>query len=128
MIRRLESADGIAAFRQGRSLCLRLHRTLDGDAARRAVRLIRHAGDALRLRLECSALTAVEPAAARDLAEALLGWAAGADGRAVLIHNLDPGLQDRIAWHPLRPFLDPDELLFLDPDRAACDAMSASRH
>lgn len=126
MLTRVDRTAGVAAFRQGRSLCLRLHGTLDQAMARAAAVIVGQDRDAVRLRLECSSLEAVEPDAARVLADVLLGWAAG--GWSVDIHNLDAGIQRRIGWHPLLAFHDADELLFFDPARAPFWTDPASRH
>ena len=108
---------GIAAFRQGRSLCLRLAGPLDAAMARGAERVVRRDRGSVRLRLECSGLTDVDALCARLLGTALVAWGAAGDGRSVEIHNLAEGLQRRIAWHPLQSFMDRDELVFFDPDR-----------
>lgn len=124
----VDRAAGVAAFRQGRSLCIRLRGPLDPAAARAVAGLIHGGGDAVRLRLECSALSALEPTAARTMAHALLAWARRGADRSVEILNLDARLRRQLAWHPLRAFVGPDELLFLDPDREGLTGLAPSRH
>lgn len=124
----VDSVNGVAAFRIGRSLCIRLHGQLDEDTARTVASRLRDDHRALRLRLECSSLDGLEPGAARLLAGALLAWSQRADGRSVDILNLGLSLQQRLAWHPLRIFLEPDEILFVDPDREAAGDLAPSRH
>lgn len=107
---------GFAAFRQGRSLCVRLDGTLDAPMARGIARQVKHDRVSVRLRLECSTLRQVQPDASRILAHALLAWTQAGDGRSVEVLNLDYTLHQALAWHPLRFLADPDELVFLDPD------------
>lgn len=119
---------GFAVFRQARSLCVRLHGTLHMEKARSIGRHVRADVDAVRLRLECSTLDAADPAAARDLAHAVLAWAQRRTDRSVDVLNLDLELQRGIPWHPLRS--DTDEWVFLDPDPDAAWGLEAraSRH
>lgn len=124
----VERSAGFAAFRQGRSLCIRLDGTLDARTAREVAAQIGADRQCVRLRLECSTLQRLEPEAARILAHALLAWSRIGDGRSVDILNLAPALQRRIAWHPLRTFCDADELVFIDPDRDETWGTTPSRH
>lgn len=105
-----------AAFRAGRSACLRLTGHLDADTARAIASHLHDDRHTVRLRLECSSLATVDPRGARILADALLLWAQRAADRSVDILNLDPDIARRAAWHPLVSFLDRDEILFVDPD------------
>ena len=108
---------GFAAFVQGRSLCVRLGGRLNEAMARGVAERIRHDHHGVRLRLECSALESVEPQAAQVLANGLLRWSHSSSGRYVEVLNLGLDLQAQVGWHPLRKFQDPDEPLFIDPDR-----------
>lgn len=128
MIEHVDAEAGIAVFRQGRSLCIRFRGILNDGTARCAARLIRADRNALRLRLECSALDGIEGSDARLLASALFAWVGGGGGRTVHILNLAEALYRRVAWHPLRTFSDPDEVLFFDPDREPAWEPSPSRH
>ena len=128
MVEHVDSEAGIAAFRQGRSLCIRLCGTLDDRTARRVAQLIRSDRTAVRLRLECSALDAFEDSGARLVASSLLAWSVRAGGRTVDVLNLAETLYRRVSWHPLRSFSDPDEVLFFDPDREPAWELSPSRH
>lgn len=119
---------GFAIFSQGRSFCVRLDGELDGATARGIETQIRHERHSTRLRLECSTLHRIDAEAARILARALLAWGHAGSNRSVEILNLDPGIARRVAWHPLRPFLDPDELVFIDPDRDDIWDPTPSRH
>jgi hypothetical protein len=124
----VDAEAGFATFTQGRSLCVRLDGSLDGAMARGIAARLHDDRDSVRLRLECSTLRGVEPGAARTLAQGLLAWARGRADRSVDVLNLEPALAERMAWHPLRPFLDPDELVFIDPDRDDVWAATPSRH
>lgn len=128
MTRKIDTETGLAAFRQGRSLCVRLQGQLDASAARGIERIARSDDNAVRFRLECSSLEGVEPVGARLLAHALLTWSGERSGRSVDLINLDPELQRRVAWHPLRAFIDPDELVFFDPGRDYDSELMPSRH
>ena len=128
MTRYVDREAGFAAFTQGRSLCVRLDGTLDAAMARGIEEQIRTARHSVRLRLECSTLEHADADAARILARALLAWAQGGPDRSVDVLNLDPALAERVAWHPLRSFLDPDELVFIDPDREDAWTARPSRH
>lgn len=97
---------GFAAFRTGRSLCVRLQGTLDGPMARGVARQIPTGTRVIRLRLECSSLHTVEPMAGRILAGALRRWEQRRDERSVEILNLDLPLLRSAACEPLRPFAD----------------------
>lgn len=119
---------GFAAFVQGRSLCVRLDGQLDLSMAQGVTGLIRRDRGAVRLRLECSSLRGVEPAAATLLAHGLVRWTQRRSGRSVDILNLSPAVQERVGWHPLRTFHDPDELVFIDPDRDEVWSLAPSRH
>lgn len=119
---------GFATFSQGRSLCVRLDGELDGAMARGIESQIRGDLHSTRLRLECSTLARIDTGAARRLARALLAWGQARADRSVEVLNLDPAVADRVAWHPLRPFLDPDELVFIDPDRDNIWDPTPSRH
>ena len=119
---------GFAAFRQGRSACLRLHGVLDEAMALGIRHHLRRDGDSVRLRLECSTLNAVEPAAVRILADGVLRWSHARPDRSVDVLNLAPRLERGVAWHPLHAVLDPDELVLVDPDRDDARAMTPSRH
>ncbi|HSH44889.1 MAG TPA: hypothetical protein VK966_03480 [Longimicrobiales bacterium] len=128
MTRRIDVETGIMGFRQSGSLCVRVRGRLDGTMARGVERIISEERDAVRVRLECSALMDVEPVGARLLSHALLRWITEGDGRSVDLLNLDPALQRRVAWHPLRVFVDPDELVFFDPGRDGGAEITPSRH
>jgi hypothetical protein len=108
---------GFAAFRQGRSLCLRLDGDLDTATAIAIGRRLHDDAHATRLRLECSTLERADVRAGRILARALLGWAQQRDDRSIEVHNLDPTIRRAVAWHPLRAVTEPDAVLFFDPDR-----------
>jgi hypothetical protein len=103
---------------------------LDMPMARGVERQLLRDRDSLRLRLECSSLTAVAPDAARTLASALLAWAQRRDDRSIDLLNLDPDLHHTLSWHPLRAFTDPDELIFFDPtcESPWSDSSTVSRH
>lgn len=118
---------GFATFREGRSACIRLHGALDGRMVRGVADRLRHDGDSVRLRVECSTLARVDADAARALAAALLEWTRRAPARSVEVLNLAPALESGAAWQPLRAVAD-SELLFLDPDRPAPWALVPSRH
>jgi anti-anti-sigma regulatory factor len=119
---------GFATFSQGRSFCVRLDGQLDGAMARGIEARIRDDRVSTRLRLECSTLDRMDTDAARSLARALLAWGQARPDRSVEILNLDPAIAHRMARHPLRPFLDPDELVFIDPDRDTVWDTTPSRH
>lgn len=119
---------GFATFRHRRSLCVRLDGELDLRMATGILEQIRGDRESVRLRLECSTLGAVQPRAARVLAGGLLAWAQQRANRWVEILNLDLELQRRVAWHPLRTFTDPDEMVFTDPDRSEAWGAAPSRH
>lgn len=128
MSRYIDRNAGFAVFTRGRSLCIRLDGTLDTIMADGVADQIRNDHDHVRLRLECSTLGGIDAAAARTLARTLLAWSqAGAD-RTIDILNLDPEIADRVAWHPLRSVMDPDELVFIDPDRETAWGPEPSRH
>lgn len=128
MIEHVDAEAGIAVFRQGRSLCIRLRGTLNDGTARSAARLIRPDRNALRLRLECSGVDGSDGSGPGLLATALLAWAGGAGGRTVHFINVAEILYRGAAWHPLRSFSDPDEVLFFDPDREPAWEPAPSRH
>lgn len=128
MTRYVDRQAGFATFVQGRSLCVRLDGTLDEAMARGVADQIRNDHTSIRLRLECSSLRVIHPEAASTLARALLAWSHGRPDRSIDILNLDPALQARVAWHPLRALLDPDELVFIDPDRETAWGSTPSRH
>lgn len=128
MVQYVDAEAGIAVFRQGRALCIRLSGALDDRMAGRAAHIVRADRTAVRLRLECSALDGVEEAPARLFASAILAWAGAAGGRSAHILNLAETVQRRVAWHPLRAFSDPDEVLFFDPDREPAWVPTPSRH
>lgn len=44
------------------------------------------------------------------------------------ILNLDASVQQRVGWHPLRTFHDPNELVFIDPDLDDAGSLAPSRH
>lgn len=92
---------GFAAFRAGRSVCVRLQGRLDDAMARGVARQIPAGARVVRLRLECSTLHAIDPAAARSLADELLQWTRRQGGRSVDIHNLQPALASSSALEPL---------------------------
>lgn len=112
----VDAVAGFATFRQRRSLCVRLHGTLDVRMARGIGSEIRRDEVAVRLRLECSALQAVETGGAAILASAILAWTQGRADRSVDILNLDLGLHSAAAWQPLRTISDGAAVLFFDPD------------
>ena len=127
--RHIDREAGFATFRQGRSLCVRLDGALGMQMAQGVAEQVQQERGAVRLRLECSTLERVDPAALRYLASVMLDWAQAVEGRSVDVLNLDPALQRRIAWHPLQALADPDELVFVDPDRdPASDPVHPSRH
>jgi hypothetical protein len=113
----IDRATGLAAFRQGRSLCLRLDGHLGAVTTHAIARQLRDDDHATRLRLECSGLHRVDADAIRVLASALLAWAQRRDDRSIDVLNLDLEIQAAAAWHPLRAVTDPDALVFFDPDR-----------
>jgi hypothetical protein len=117
MTRYIDREAGFATFRQGRSFCVRLDGTLDAAMARGIAERLGAERDAVRLRLECSTLADADADATRVLTSAVLGWARAGSDRTVDILNLDPAVESRIGWHPLQALTDPDELVFLDPDR-----------
>jgi anti-anti-sigma regulatory factor len=119
---------GFAAFTQGRSLCVRLDGQLDQGLAQWITTLLRQDQHAIRLRLECSSLQGVDPAAARLLASGLIRWSQRGPGRSVDILNLDSSVQQRVGWHPLRTFHDRDELVFIDPALDDAGSLAPSRH
>lgn len=128
MTRYVDRQAGFAAFRQGRSFCLRLVGTLDMAMAGGARDQIRTDAGSVRLRLECSTLSDADPEAVQLLAHALLSWSRACPGRSLHVLNLSPALRRRVAWHPLRAFPDPDELPFIDPDRDEVWNTTPSRH
>lgn len=129
MTRFVDRDAGFAIFTQGRSLCIRLDGELDGRMARGIEERIRADHENVRLRLECSTLERVDPDALRSLAGALLAWSQWGTDRSIDILNLDPSVATAVTWHPLRPFLDSDELVFIDPDRDEVWAgVTPSRH
>ena len=122
------SSAGFAAFVQGRSLCIRLDGTLDNTMAEGVAEQIVKDRENVRLRLECSTLETIDGAAARARAHALLRWSQRRPDRSVDILNLRLDLQQQVAWHPFRTFLDPDELVFIDPDRDTAWTVAPGRH
>ena len=119
---------GFAVFSQGRSLCVRLDGHLDMGMAEGVAARIRNDSAHVRLRLECSTLLRVDAHAAGLLARALLAWSLARDDRAIDVLNLDPKVARLVAWHPLRSVTDPDELVFVDPDRETSWGPQPSRH
>jgi hypothetical protein len=128
MTEHIDRDAGFATFRRGRSLCVRLQGRLDPPMARGVAAQIRTDREATRLRLECSTLDDVDPVAARILAASLLTWSQRRTDRSVDVLNLGLEIQRHIAWHPLRALTDPDELVFIDPDREAAWGKAPSRH
>lgn len=121
---------GFAAFRQGRSVCLRLDGHVDIETALAIQRQLRDHDDATRLRLECSTLRRIDAEAASYLARSLLAWARQHVDRSIEILNLDAGIRRTDAWRPLRAVTDPEELIFFDPDPdpEVAGGPRASRH
>ncbi len=124
----VDTKAGFATFTQGRSLCVRLDGSLDAAMARGIAAQLRGDRHSIRLRIECSTLQAVDAGAAMTLARGLLDWVHARADRSIDVLNLEPALAERMPWHPLRAFLDPDELIFLDPDRDDLWATAPSRH
>ena len=83
---------------------------------------------AVRLRLECSSVEAVDPHAARILAGSLLAWIQRGGDRSVDVLNLRLDVERQSGCRPLRIFREPDELLFYDPDGADPANVASSRH
>jgi hypothetical protein len=113
----IDRETGLAAFRQGRSLCFRLDGRLDRGTARAIEGQLRNDFHATRLRLECSSLESADRAAIRSLASTILAWVQAREDRTIDVFNLDPELKRAVAWHPLRAVTDPGAPLFFDPDR-----------
>ncbi|MGK7310762.1 MAG: hypothetical protein ACN0LA_00850 [Candidatus Longimicrobiales bacterium M2_2A_002] len=128
MNRYIDREAGFAVFTRGRSLCIRLDGFLDGAMADGIADQIRTDLDHVRLRLECSTLRRVDEDAARTLARSLLAWTQARADRTIDILNLTPTVAGRVAWHPLRSVMDPDELVFIDPDRETAWGTEPSRH
>lgn len=121
------SAICILALVEGRSVAARISGRLDYGLARSIQELVARHPDALRVRLECSGVTALDPIGARVLAQALAVHCAR--GVRVELLGLPAALRLRLGRHPLARFAEADdELVFYDPEQDGQPDLPASRH
>ena len=99
MVIHVERDAGYAAFRHRRSLYIRLVGTLDGAMSRGVSEQLQWDHLAVRLRIECTALDAIEALAAARMAGAVLGWTSRAHGRTVDVLDLKAALQRELPCH-----------------------------
>lgn len=100
---RTASGDAATARRNGETLRIHVAGTIPPAIALTLDSLLREHGDARRLVLDFSLVSALDAVGLRLLSIVLDRWAAA--GRVIDIVGLSESLQRRLGWHPLALYL-----------------------